>query len=88
MDNKYQKIPSNNNGVSPSSTISDLLPSDILEEIGMTKMQNPKISVSSNHLKYDSLNDEEINEKISIKNKNESSKFIYHSNMNSIEIIN
>ena len=38
MDNKYQKIPSNNNGVSPSSTISDLLPSDILEEIGMTKM--------------------------------------------------
>ena len=88
MDNKYEKIPSNNISVSPSSKISDLLPSDILEEIGMTKMQNPKISVSSNHLKYDSLNDEEINEKISIKNKNESSKFIYHSNMNSIEIIN
>ena len=38
MDNKQEKIPSNNRGVSPSSKISDLLPSDILEEIGMTKM--------------------------------------------------
>ena len=88
MENKDEIIASVNSSTSTSSKISDLLPSDILEEIGMTKMQNPKISVSSNHLKYDSLNDEEINEKISIKNKNESSKFIYHSNMNSIEIIN
>ena len=47
MENKDEIIASVNSSTSPRSKISDLLPSDILEEIGVSKIhKNPKVSVS------------------------------------------
>ena len=89
MENKDDLIPSVNSSTSPRSKISYLLPSDILEEIGVTKVhKNPKVSVSSNNLKYDSLNDDDIKEIGSVNNNYGSSKYIYRSNMNAMEIMN
>ena len=89
MENKDDLIPSVNSSTSPRSKISDLLPSDILEEIGVTKVhKNPKVSVSSNNLKYDSLNNDDIKEIGLVNNNYGSSKYIYRSNMNGMEIMN
>ncbi len=89
MENKDELIPSVNSSTSPRSKISDLLPSDILEEIGVSKVhKNPKVSVSSNNLKYDSLNDVDIKEIGLVNNNYGSSKYIYRSNMNAMEIMN
>ena len=89
MENKDEITTSVNSSSSPRSKISDLLPSDILEEIGVSKIYKvPKVSVSSKNLKYDSLNDEEINRRNTVNNNYESSKFIYRSNMNTMEIMN
>ena len=76
MENKDEIIPSVNSSTSPRSKISDLLPSDILEEIGVTKVhKNPKVSVSSNNLKYDSLNNDDIKEIGLVNNNYGSSKY-------------
>ena len=89
MENKDEITTSVNSSSSPRSKISDLLPSDILEEIGVSKIYKvPKVSVSSKNLKYDSLNDEEINRRNTVNNNYESSKFIYRSNMNTMEMAN
>ena len=89
MENKDDIISSVNSSSSPRSKISDLLPSDILEEIGVPKIhKNPKISISSSNLKYASLNDDEINEKYLMNHTNGSSKFIYHSNLNAMNVMN
>ena len=89
MENKDEIIASVNSSTSPRSKISDLLPSDILEEIGVSKIhKNPKVSVSSNNLKYDTLNDDEINGRNTINNNYGSSKFVYRSNINTMEIAN
>ena len=87
MENKDDIISSVNSSSSPRSKISDLLPSDILEEIGVPKIhKNPKVSISSSNLKYASLNDDEINEKYLMNHINGSSKFIYHSNLNVMNV--
>ena len=89
MENKDEIIASVNSSTSPRSKISDLLPSDILEEIGVSKIhKNPKVSVSSNNLKYDTLNDDEINGRNTVNNNYGSSKFVYRSNINTMEIAN
>ena len=77
MENKEEMNSQINNSNTPNSIISDLLPSDLLEEIGVYKVQkNPKVSVSSNNLKYDLLNDEDTIERRSTINSYGSSQFI------------
>ena len=90
MENKEEMNSQINNTNTSNSIISDLLPSDILEEIGVYKVKkNPKVSVSSNNLKYDILNDEDTIERSSTNNSYGSSKMINsfrNSNFNSMDM--
>ena len=70
------------NSSSSYSIISDLLPSDILEEIGVQKKKPkvPKVSISSNNLKCDNLNLADLDERFPINNLN--SRQLYFQNLN------
>ena len=81
MENNEEQCTSVNSG-SSHSILSDLLPSDILEEIGVQKKKPkvPKVSISSNNLKCDNLNLTDSEERFQINNfKN---RQLYFQNLN------
>ena len=81
MENNEEQVTSVNSS-SSHSIISDLLPSDILEEIGVQKKKPkaPKVSISSNNLKCDNLNLADSDERFPINNLN--NRQLYFQNLN------